>query len=431
MNDDAPFEASLSCAERLDAEDALAGFRDRFFVPTGPDGSDQIYFCGNSLGLQPRSAAAGVEEVLEDWRRLAVAGHLEGRHPWLPYHEFLTEQLAELVGALPLEVVAMNTLTVNLHLMMVSFYRPTSDRFRILIEKHAFPSDRYAVESQIRFHGFDPTNALVELVPREGEHCLRLEDVAETIDRLGDTLALGVLPGVQYYTGQYLDPEQLTPLLHGVGAAVGYDLAHAAGNLPVRLHDSNADFAVWCSYKYMNAGPGAIAGCFVHERHARDANLPRFAGWWGHDKQTRFLMGPDFHVMHGAEGWQLSNPSILSAAPLLSSLQVFHDAGIHPLRDKSLRLTGFLEFLLRERLAEDIEIITPPEPQQRGCQLSLKVRDPRHAGKQLHQRLEEAGCIGDWREPDVIRVAPVPLYNRFRDAWAFVETLADLLGRSA
>ncbi len=431
MSDRAPFEASLSCAERLDAEDALAGFRDRFFIPTGSNGSEQVYFCGNSLGLQPRAAADSVEEVLQDWRRFAVAGHLEGRHPWLPYHEFLTEQLAELVGALPLEVVAMNTLTVNLHLMMVSFYRPTSDRFRILIEKHAFPSDRYAVESQIRFHGFDPADALVELTPREGEVCLRLEDIAETIDELGASMALAVLPGVQYYTGQYLDPADLTPLIHGVGAIAGYDLAHAAGNLPVKLHDSGADFAVWCSYKYMNAGPGALAGCFVHERHARDASLPRFAGWWGHDKQTRFLMGPDFQVMPGAEGWQLSNPSIFAAAPLLASLQVFHEAGIEQLREKSVKLTGFLEFLLRTRLSAQLEIITSSEANNRGCQLSLRVVDPGLAGKQLHQRLEQAGCIGDWREPDVIRVAPVPLYNRFRDAWVFVDTLADLLDRSA
>ncbi len=425
------FESTPACAEGLDADDRLARFRDLFFVPTDSSGSEQVYFCGNSLGLQPRTAVDSVKEVLEDWRQFAVAGHLEGRHPWLPYHEFLADQLAELVGALPLEVVAMNTLTVNLHLMMVSFYRPSSDRNRILIEKHAFPSDRYAVESQIRFHGFDPEDALVELSAREGEHCLRLEDVAETIDRLGNTLALAVLPGVQYYTGQYLDPAELTPLIHAVGAAAGYDLAHATGNLPVGLHDSGADFAVWCSYKYMNAGPGAIAGCFVHERHARDETLPRFAGWWGHDKHTRFLMDPGFQVMSGAEGWQLSNPSIFAAAPLLASLQIFHDAGIDRLRDKSLKLTGFLEFLLRERLAGQIEILTPSQPEQRGCQLSLKVRDPRHAGKQLHRRLEEAGCISDWREPDVIRVAPVPLYNCFRDVWAFVDTLADLLGPSA
>ena len=427
MSTERPFEATAACARSLDDDDALAAFRDRFFLPSGPDGTEQVYFCGNSLGLQPRAVTDSISEVLEDWRRFAVAGHLEGRHPWLPYHEFLTEQLAELVGALPLEVVAMNTLTVNLHLMMVSFYRPTSDRNRILIEKHAFPSDRYAVESQIRFHGFNPADALVELTPRDGELCLRMEDVADTIGQLGDTLALAVLPGVQYYTGQYLDPAELTPLIHSVGAAAGYDLAHAAGNLPVRLHDSNADFAVWCSYKYMNAGPGAIAGCFVHERHARDTKLPRFAGWWGHDKQKRFLMGPDFQVMPGAEGWQLSNPSIFAAAPLLASLQVFHEAGIDRLREKSVKLTGFLEFLLHARLSEHMEIITPFDPDNRGCQLSLRVIDPNLAGKHLHHQLEQAGCIGDWREPDVIRVAPVPLYNRFLDAWTFVDTLAELL----
>lgn len=422
------FEDTIACAQSLDEADALSGYRDRFHFPRRADGTEQVYLCGNSLGLQPKDIHEAVEELLQDWAHLAVAGHFDARHPWVPYHEFLAEPLAELNGALPIEVVAMNTLTVNLHLMMVSFYRPDTTRYRIIIEAGAFPSDHYAVESQIRFHGLDPADALVELAPRPGEHTLRLEDIETAVGDLGNTLALAILPGVQYYTGQYLDPVELTPLIHGVGAVAGFDLAHATGNLPLQLHDSGADFAVWCSYKYMNAGPGALAGCFVHERHAHNAGLPRFAGWWGHDRNTRFLMGPDFHVMPGAEGWQLSNPSIFAAAPLRASLDVFRDAGIDRLREKSVRLTGFLEFLLQRNLSDHIEIITPSDPAQRGCQLSLRLRAPETSGKQLYQRLEDAGFVGDWREPDVMRVAPVPLYNRFQDVWDFTAALTRLLG---
>ena len=420
------FEPGLESAKDMDCADELAPFRDRFHIPRMADGSEELYLCGNSLGLQPKSVGDYVNAELDAWRRLGVKGHFEGPHPWMPYHELLAPAMAALVGAEPAEVVAMNTLTVNLHLMMVSFYRPTDERHAILIEEHAFPSDHHAVESQIRYHGYDPVRSLRLVRPRAGEALIRDDDICDLIEREGESIALVLLPGVQYYTGQVFDMAEIARTARAKGCAVGFDLAHAVGNVPLRLHDWGPDFAVWCSYKYLNSGPGSVAGCFVHERHANDGLLPRFAGWWGHDKTTRFRMAPDFTPIPGAEGWQLSNPPILSLAAVRASLDLFAEAGyIAPLRGKSERLTGYLEWLLAERLGERIEIITPHEPHRRGCQLSLKVT--RGSGRALFDRLEAAGVVGDWREPDVIRVAPTPLYNRFEDCWRFVETLRNML----
>ena len=410
-------------AERLDREDSLGAFRERFHIPKRQNGEDEIYFCGNSLGLQPKSARRYVEEVLDAWARMGARGHFEGDHPWLPYHEFATGKLARLIGALPSEVAAMNSLTANLHLLMVSFYRPTPERHKILIEAHAFPSDRYAVESQIRFHGFDPDGSLIQAETRQGESIIRMDDLLQLVDREGESIALILWPGVQFYTGQAFALEKIVEAGHRKGCAVGFDLAHAAGNLVLNLHDSKADFAVWCSYKYLNAGPGSVAGCFVHERHARRFDLPRFAGWWGHDKSTRFAMPPRFNPLPGAEGWQLSNPPILSLAPLLASLDLFDAAGMEALRAKSEKLTGYLERLLIERCDDKVAILTPAQPAERGCQLSIRLQD----GKPIHEGLMAAGIACDWRGPDVIRLAPVPLYNRFGDVFDVVERLERML----
>ena len=410
-------------AERLDREDPLGAFRERFHIPKRENGEDEIYFCGNSLGLQPKSARRYVEEVLEAWARMGARGHFEGDRPWLPYHEFATEKLARLIGALPSEVAAMNSLTANLHLLMVSFYRPTPERHKILIEAHAFPSDRYAAESQIRFHGFDPEGSLIQAETRQGESIIRMDDLLQLVDREGESIALILWPGIQFYTGQAFALEKIVEAGHRKGCAVGFDLAHAAGNLVLNLHDSKADFAVWCSYKYLNAGPGSVAGCFVHERHARRFDLPRFAGWWGHDKSTRFAMPPRFNPLPGAEGWQLSNPPILSLAPLLASLDLFDAAGMEALRAKSEKLTGYLERLLIERCDDKVAILTPAQPAERGCQLSIRLQD----GKPIHERLMAAGIACDWRGPDVIRLAPVPLYNRFGDVFDVVERLERML----
>ncbi len=435
------FEASPAFAGSLDTLDPLKSFREQFFIPKSSDGSDVIYFTGNSLGLQPRSVRAFVEQELKDWETLGVEGHLHAHNPWLPYHEFLTGQMARVVGAKPIETVVMNSLTVNLHLMMVSFYRPTATRNRIVIEKGAFPSDQYAVESQLRFHNVlspglsrppgDTTppeggtqNSLIALTPREGESTLRTEDIVEMIERDGDSIALVLLGGVNYYTGQAFDMRAITDAGHRAGALVGFDLAHAAGNIELDLHDWNVDFAVWCSYKYLNAGPGAVAGAFVHERHANSFDVPRFAGWWGHDKATRFLMGPEFRPMRGAEGWQISNPPILQMAALRASLEIFDEAGMPALREKSKRLTGYLEFLLNEIHDERISVVTPTDPAERGCQLSIRVRD---AHKGLFEAITARGVSADWREPDVIRVAPVPLYNSFADVYRFTEILKSCL----
>ncbi len=410
-------------AEAMDIADPLASFRDRFHFPEIEGDQRPLYFTGNSLGLMPKKAREYVEQELDDWSRLAVEGHLHARNPWLPYHEFLTEPMARLVGALPSETVVMNALTVNLHLMMVSFYRPTLERYKIVIEKGAFPSDQYAVDSQIKWHKGD-RNWLVELTPREGESTLRTEDVVDKIDREGESIALIMLGGVNYYTGQAFDMAAITAKGREKGCVVGFDCAHAAGNLALRLHDWDVDFAVWCSYKYLNGGPGAVAGAFVHERHLHAFELPRFAGWWGNNKQTRFLMGPEFDCLPGAEGWQLSNPPILQMAALRASLEIFDEATMSALRGKSVKLTGYLESLIDGIGDDRIEVITPRDPAQRGCQLSIRVRG---GDRSLHQKLSERGVVSDWREPDVIRVAPTPLYNSFNDVHRFSVILKECL----
>jgi kynureninase len=418
------FETSPSFAAALDANDPLAHFRDRFYMPRQADGSDVLYFTGNSLGLQPKTAREYIEQELKDWEILGVEGHLHAKNPWLPYHEFLTAQMANVVGGKPDEVVVMNGLTVNLHLMLVSFYRPNGKRTKIMIEKGAFPSDQYAVESQIKCHGLDPRENLIELAPREGETTLRTEDIIETISHNKDSLALVMLGGVNYYTGQAFEMQRIADAGHQAGAMVGFDLAHAAGNLLLRMHDWDVDFAVWCGYKYLNAGQGAVAGVFVHERHAENFDLCRFAGWWGHDKETRFKMGPVFKPLKGAEGWQLSNPPIFQMAAMRASLEIFEEAGMAALRKKSEKLTEYLEFLLDGIGDERISVITPRDPAHRGCQLSIRVKD---ADRSLFDAISARGVIADWREPDVIRVAPVPLYNSFMDVWKFVEILRRII----
>lgn len=420
-----PFEATLAWAQAQDAADPLRAFRDEFMIPphaVGDHAADSVYFCGNSLGLQPRAVRDAVNAELDYWGELGVEGHFKGRLPWMDYHEFVRDDLAAVVGAQPSEVVAMNTLGVNLHLMMVSFYRPTPERHAILIEAGAFPTDRYAVESQVRYHGFDPATSLIELEGDEPNGTISMRAIERVLTEHGSRIALVMLPGVQYRNGQAFDLKAITALAHGHGCTVGFDLAHAVGNLPLQLHDSDADFAIWCSYKYLNSGPGAVGGAFVHERHAQAA-LPRFAGWWGHDKTTRFQMGPQFQPTPGADGWQLSNPPILALAPLRVSLQIFRRAGMDRLREKSLRLTGYLEWLVNSQLADVLEIVTPADPARRGAQLSIRVRGGRERGRSLFEYLMEHGIIGDWREPDVIRISPAPLYNRHADCLAFAEAV--------
>ena len=417
------FRADEGFARRLDAEDPLASFRDRFHLPKGSDGRARIYFNGNSLGLQPLAARALVEEELEAWARLGVEGHFRARTPWYSYHEALRDPMARLVGAGPGEVVMMNSLTVNLHLMMASFYRPTPERHAILMEDAAFPSDTYAAKSQLRLHGFDPRVSLVIARPREGEATLRSDDLEELLARRGREIALVLFSGVHFHTGQLFDLERLSRAAHAAGALVGLDLAHAAGNVPLGLHDWDVDFAVWCSYKYLNAGPGAVAGCFVHERHGRDRSLPRLAGWWGNDPATRFRMHlePEFVPREGADGWQVSNPPILAMAPLRASLALFDEAGMDALRAKSVLLTGYLEWLIDRIPSSPLAILTPPDPEARGSQLSLRLAD---RPRERLRALEEAGAVVDLREPDVIRVAPVPLYNTFDEVRRFAAALA-------
>jgi len=415
------FAAEEASALARDAADPLASFRDEFLIPPHADG-EQTYLCGNSLGLQPRAVRAALLDELDAWAQFAVEAHFQGKHPWMPYHNEVRAHLAELVGALPSEVVAMNSLTANLHLMMVSFYRPTAERNAILIEKSPFPSDRYAVESQIRFHGCDPASALIEVEGYEPNCCISDAAIERALEQHGARIALVLLPGVQYRTGQVFDLKRIAAVAQRKGCTVGFDLAHSTGNVPVDLHDSGCDFAVWCSYKYLNSGPGAVAGCFVHERHAR-APRPRFAGWWGHDQATRFKMGPEFSPTPGADGWQLSNPPILALAPLRVSLEIFHRACGARLREKSLALTGYLARLIETQLAQVVEIVTPREAERRGCQLSLRIKGGRDAGRALFAYLGANGIIGDWREPDTIRVAPTPLYNRHIDCLHFVKAV--------
>ena len=415
-------------AAALDAADPLAGFRDEFHIPAGRDGSPQIYLVGNSLGAVPRAVVDHVNTELERWARLGAAAHFEGELEWLPYHELLTDPLARLVGGRPSEVVAMNSLTVNLHLLMVSFYDPKPARHKILIEDHAFPSDHFAVESQIRQRGHDPAESLVVARPRADEETLRRDDLLALIAEHGPELALVMLPGVQYYTGQVLPMAEITAAAHDVGARVGFDLAHAAGNVPLALHDWGVDFAVWCSYKYLNGGPGGVGGAFVHERHVGDRSLPKFLGWWGQRPDIRFEMGTVFDPIGTAESWQLSNPPILVMAALRASLDVFDRAGgMEPLRAKSERQIEYLDFLLAELIGDRVESITPAALAERGCQHSLRILVPGVDGQAVHQGLEDAGVACDWRYPDVIRVAPVPLYNSFTDIHRFVGVLARVL----
>ncbi|MGY0559400.1 kynureninase [Luteimonas sp. A277] len=410
---------STEHANALDAADPLHVLRSEFHIPLH-EGREQAYFCGNSLGLQPRRARTYVEEVLDKWAVEAVEGHFTGTGQWMPYHQLVRDGLAATVGALPSEVVAMNSLTANLHLLMVSFYRPTTERPAILMEAGAFPSDRYALESQVRFHGFNPDTDLIEVQPDEAEGTISMAAIERAIAEHGPRLALVLWPGVQYRTGQAFDMAEIVRLGHAAGAVVGFDHAHAAGNLPLRMHDSDADFAVWCHYKYMNAGPGAVAGCFVHERHAR-TDRPRFAGWWGHEQDSRFRMGPEFVPTPGAEGWQLSNPPILGLAPLRASLELFERAGMEALRSRSERLTGYLHALIGARLQHVLQIVTPAESCRRGAQLSLRVRAGRDAGRALFEHLARHGVLGDWREPDVIRISPAPLYNSHADVLRFAQ----------
>ena len=408
-------------AKQLDEQDALSHFRNEFHIPE-INGVQQLYFCGNSLGLQPKSTRAAITQELDDWAAFGVEGHFHAKHPWMPYHAELRDLLAECVGAKPIEVVAMNSLTVNLHLLMVSFYQPSAKRPAIIIEQGAFPSDRYAVESQIRFHGFDPVECLIEISADESTGLIDEHALENAMKIHGHRVALILWPGVQYRTGQAFDLQATTELGHFYGCKVGFDLAHAVGNMPLQLHASGADFAAWCSYKYLNSGPGSIAGAFVHERHA-EAELPRFHGWWGNQQDSRFKMAAQFKAAAGADGWQLSNPPIFAMAPLRASLEIFQAAGLTNLREKSMQLTAYLEALIEQELSSVIRSLTPKAPEQRGCQLSLQVLAGREQGRDLFEHLMHNYIIGDWREPDVIRLSPTPLYNSFNDCYQVVNRI--------
>ncbi len=422
------YKSGLAYAIEQDRSDELSDYRALFHIPKDKDGNDWLYFTGNSLGLQPKATQDYLQQELDDWANYGVEGHFEAKNPWMPYHEFLTESMAAIVGAKPIEVVIMNTLTTNLHLLMVSFYQPTQTKYKIVIESDAFPSDKYAVESQLNFHGFDAKDGLILWRPREGEDLLRIEDLTSILEEQGDEIALLLIGGVNYYTGQYLDIKKIAELGHVKGCMVGIDLAHGAGNIQPNLHDSNVDFAAWCTYKYLNSGPGSLGGLFVHEKHAHNKKLKRFSGWWNHNKETRFNMRQPFDVMPGAEGWQLSNPPILSMAAIKASLDMFNKVGMDALRKKSVKLTGYFEFLINALNFEGIKIITPSNPEERGCQLSIQINLAKtEADKSLHQKLTEAHIITDWREPDVIRCAPVPLYNTFQDVYNMVEKLKNIL----
>ncbi len=416
-------EFSLAYAQEQDQKDSLKSFRERFHFPQH-NGRETVYFTGNSLGLAPKTAMTALEQEVNDWAKYGVEGHFEAKNPWVSYHEMFAEPLANLVGAQPNEVAAMNGLTSNLHLLMVSFYTPTPKRYKIICEGKAFPSDQYALQSQVKHHGLDPKNAIIQLFPREGENNIRTEDVLAAISEHADSLALVMIGGVNYYTGQYFDIPTITKAGQHAGAMVGWDLAHAAGNLPVKLHDWEVDFAAWCSYKYMNSGPGSISGIFVHEKHVTNPEINRFAGWWGHDKERRFLMEPEFKPMLTAEAWQLSNAPVLAMAVHKASLDIFMEAGIENLRAKSIALTNYLEFVV-EKVSDSVEnasfeIITPSNPQERGAQLSILSHG---SGKELFDFITQEGVIADWREPNVIRIAPVPMYNNYEDVYRFGEIL--------
>lgn len=417
------YRLNIDFAKQLDAKDTLSHFRDQFHIPLTESSEPFIYFCGNSLGLQPKTAKSYILEELDAWEKFGVEGHFQAKRPWMPYHEFLTQYSAKLVGALEKEVVVMNSLSVNLHLLMASFYRPKGKQKKILIENNAFPSDRYAVQSQLKFHNNDPIDDLMILQPNKGA-TITTDWILDCFEHHGDEIALVMLGGVNYYSGQAFDMQAITQKAHKYGCLVGFDLAHAAGNIEMYLHDWGVDFAAWCGYKYLNGGPGAPSGVFIHERHLDKKDIPRFEGWWGHDKSTRFKMPDEYIPMNTAEAWQLSNPPILALAPLLASLEIFHEAGIFKLREKSIKLTNYLEFLIKEKLNDKIEIITPGNSIDRGCQLSLRCKTPKG---NIVDSLQREAVIADWREPDIIRVAPVPLYNKFEDCYEFVNRLSLLI----
>lgn len=419
------YQTSESYAINCDLQDPLRNFRDKFYIPQTDEGDPLIYFCGHSLGLQPKKTPLLIEQELEYWSKLGVEGHFKEDAPWYSYHSLVRNSLANIAGAYPEEVVAMNSLTVNLHLMLVSFYQPTKNRHKILMEEPAFSSDTYAVKSQVRHHGYDPDSSIIVVKPKNDQFYLKIEEIEEILDLQGDEIALVLFSGVNYITGQYIDIERISKKAHEKGAFVGFDLAHAIGNLPLHLHDWNVDFAVWCSYKYLNSGPGAIGGAFIHEKHHKDASLNRFAGWWGNDPKTRFQLHlqPDFIPAQSADGWQLSNPSIFALAPLRSSLEIFDLAGIDNLRKKSILLTGYLEYLIKEISLPGLTIITPSNKSQRGCSISILVEN---GIEELIASLKKAHIQFDFRPPNILRITPVPLYNTFHEVWRFAHILKDL-----
>ncbi|MCW3125409.1 MAG: kynureninase [Bacteroidetes bacterium] len=420
------FENTLAFAKKMDREDPLKAFRKEFYIPK-VKGKDSIYLCGNSLGLQPKGVEKHIMTEIEDWRKYGVEGHLHARNPWLYYHHLFTQPLCDLTGAKKDEVVCMNNLTVNLNLMMVTFYRPQGKKTKIILEGSAFPSDYYAVEQQIRFHGLDPKDSIIELLPKTGEVTLRTEDIIDTLTKNKDEIALVMIGAVNYYSGQFFDIKKISESCQKLGLILGLDLAHAMGNVELKLHDWNIDFAMWCSYKYLNSGPGGVSGVFIHNKYANRPDLPRFAGWWGNDEKTRFKMEKHFVPKSGAEGWQMSNAPVMNMAAHKASLELFQKAGMKNLRKKSIQLTGYLHWLLSSHqspVTSQLEIITPSKPSERGCQISLQTKSN---GKKIFDKLTRAGVIADWREPDVIRIAPVPLYNSFEDVWHFADILSSAL----
>lgn len=424
------FQNTQAFAKELDSKDPLKSFRDKFFIPQH-NGADCVYFTGNSLGLQPKTTSQHVQQELDDWAAMGVEGHFQAKNPWLPYHEIFPKQLSKIVGCKENEVVVMNSLTVNLHLLMVSFYRPTKQRYKIICEAKAFPSDQYAFETQAQYHGLNPVDAVIEVFPREGEHYLRTEDIISIIKKHGESVAVVLFGGVNYYTGQLFDMKAITETAHSIGAYAGFDLAHAAGNVELHLHDWDVDFACWCSYKYLNSGPGGVAGVFINKKHAVNTELPRFAGWWGYTKESRFKMEKGFEAIPTAEGWQLSNAPILSMAAHKASLDIFDEAGMERLHTKRKMLSDYLLFIIdycnSHQPEKLIEVITPRGENEKGCQVSMLMLK---RGKEVFDELTKQGVIADWREPNVIRIAPVPLYNSFEDIWRFGNIISSILKRN-
>lgn len=425
------FKNDLLFAKALDEQDELRKFRERFYIPV-INNKEVIYFTGNSLGLQPKSTQKYIQQELDDWAKWGVEGHFKAKNPWYSYHEMFAEPVSKLVGSLPAEVVVMNNLTVNLNLLLVSFYRPTQNRFKIVCEAKAFPSDQYALEMQVKSHGFDPEEAIIEVTPRAGEITIRNEDIINAIEKAGDQLACVMIGGVNYFTGQVFDMKSITQAAHKVGANCGFDLAHAVGNISLQLHDWEVDFACWCSYKYLNSGPGGVSGAFIHEKHCNNTELPRFAGWWGHDKEKRFLMEKGFKPMKTAEAWQMSNAPVIAMAAHKAAIDIFDEVGMDKLLKKQKLLSGYLEFIIddidKTILDKDkkLEIITPRNWNERGCQISVIAHG---YGKKLFDKLTDEGVIADWREPNAIRMAPVPLYNSFEDIYKFGEILKNALNQ--